>query len=173
MREPGRPAPPSERPLTIADYEPARRRIVQVDWPGTTRKVSMLYLHCSEIQSAYFTARKWFADQGQAVDEASATQFELEMRYQLLQRMLLAAPDPQRKLLPTVEALRKALAPNKVSVLIERHNEIAATEAAAWAGELLDPAMRRIAQLLGLGVDALPEVVVEAVERLQSEAAGG
>jgi len=151
------------RPLTIRDYKPGPRRMDQVDWPGSDRPVWLLYLHCAEIQAAYFAARRWFEDQGQAVDQTATAWFELEFRYQLAARMLLGGRDPQRKLFRNVEAVRRELTTNELDYLMAAHERIETAEAAGWAGELRDPTLRRIAALLDLPVTASPDEVLEAL----------
>ena len=166
MREPEGAAAES-RPLTIRDFKAAARRIEPVDWPGSEKSVPLLYLHCDEFQAAYFAARRWFEDQGQDVAHSVAEEpFNLEMGYQLCQRMLLASGlDHRRKLFADAAAVRRELSPNECAFFLTHHAEMQATEQAGWSGELRDRALRAIAMSLGLPMTASPEALVEAVQQ--------
>lgn len=156
--------------LTVADFKPTKRKVDRATWPGGLgRDVHLLYLHCDETQASYFAARRWFASQGQDVDQVAAEQLELEMGYQLCQRMLLASENPKSKLFVDAAQVRRSLTPNEVVHFVEHHNRFAAEEVAGWAGELADPTLRRLAQMLDLPLTATPEQLLEAVDALRGD----
>ena len=125
----------------------------------------MLYLHCDEQQAAYFAAREHFDRRTQALDHMAERQFDLELEYQQLHRMLLQpeARNPAAQLFSSVDELRRELSPNEAAYLIEQHMEEQEREAAAWRAMPEDPHLRQIALALGLPETTRPDDLVDAV----------
>lgn len=119
---------------------------------------------CSDYQASYFAARRHFEDNGQAVDDAASEHLELEFRYQLLSRVLLASEETTRKLAPSVAMVRESITPNVAAALVGELERLSVDEVASWSNELRDMTLRRVATMLGLPMTVAPEELLSAVE---------
>jgi hypothetical protein len=148
---------------TIADYRTGRR-IEIVNWPGTDQEIGILYLSCDDAQKAYFGAREWFKKNNQPVDGAAAKDFELEERYQTIQRMLV---DPElhnanAKVCRTMQAAR-SLSPNEAEFFIIEHQKLQTDEAGGWYPDTPSDELTAVAAMFGVS----EETETETMEKLR------
>lgn len=111
--------------MTFKDVRPQGRDIIQLEWPSGG-PFGLLLLRCDEIQEAHFAAVQRFVSKGWPMDSVSCfPEFQREVEMQQVFRMLLE-PDtmnPAQRLLPNVDAARKALGLNEVGWVLSRHEE--------------------------------------------------
>lgn len=119
--------------ITIRDFKSEGRAIDQVNWPGTGRKVGVLYLHCADYQQAYFAARERFEDMRVPVDPVGDPFFDREYSWQLCNLMLIQPGIRQVKsLFKDIEQARRELEPNEVDFFIDYQQSWQQRRAADW-----------------------------------------
>lgn len=152
---------------SIREYKSARRRVETITWPGTDREVGLLYLHCIDQQKAYFEARKHFDRQNQPIEPLTIDQFNLEIDYQLIYRMLLEpdAENPEARLFRSVSEVRAELTPNEAVNFIGEHLALQSKEADEWALGKQPSHLRQIARLLDVDETTEPDAIVELVRQ--------
>ncbi len=163
---------------TIREYEGARRRTLgqggeedpDLKFPGTDKPMTLLYLHCGEMQDAYFAARAHYEKKAQSVDDVAAPQFQLELEYQQAFRMLLqpGAGNPSARLFKSVDEVRRDLTPNECSFIIDHHFEKQLKEGSVWAGAQGNLYIRQLARLLDRGEDTDPDELLAMVAALRT-----
>lgn len=129
----------------------------------------MRYASVAITQQSYIAAREHFVDLGVPIDDDSREWLDLEMQYQMLQRILVAGTG--KPLAPDVDQLRAELTPNEVEHLVAVHHEEQEREAAEWQGKKpLGPYLTQIGAAVGLPPAATAEDIVAAVAELVARA---
>jgi len=152
--------------VKLADLKAKKRRVEVVRWPGTGKKVGLLYPNCEDQLEAYFSTRDVFAERLQKVDESAGPIFEREHETQLLARMLVdpKTKNPDHRVAENAGVLRAMLSPNEREVLLTFYQGIVDQELSDWGIKTTPNIyLRAIAAMLGLDADTAGEHIVEAL----------
>jgi hypothetical protein len=106
-------APVARERLTLADFKDPARRVEEVPWPGTDRKVGLLCpLSCAELQAAHFAAVEHFRKAVQPMDTITSMQAWTEEKDRQELYLMLLQPGSRRptdRLFKSADDVRKGL----------------------------------------------------------------
>lgn len=159
-----RAAPEGEAELSIRDFKRAGPTLEEITWPGTERKVGLLYLMSDAYQDAYFAARARWEDMRGEMDDEASPHFDREYSLQLCYRMLVQPGiRAERRLFRSADEARAELSPNEIDWFMDEQQRLAREDAVRMGAidRLVSPHLRQVARAFGLddqqGVDELVE----------------